>query len=45
MSMATKQLSAGDNTYIADVSSMPAGVYMLCVQAGARLEVKKWVKM
>jgi hypothetical protein len=41
----TRELQAGANIYRVDVSALPAGVYMLCVQAGGRLETKKWVKM
>jgi len=41
----TKQLNAGQNAFNLNVSSLPAGIYTLCIRIGDDVVVKKWVKL
>lgn len=42
---ARRQLSVGQNTYRIDVSALPAGTYLLQVQTGSGMTVRKWTKL
>ena len=42
---ARRQLRVGQNAYSVDVSALPAGIYLLHVQTGAGMIVRKWTKL